>query len=274
MSARVHSPLSAGAIREHLQCAVIGRRLLVQDEVDSTNRLAMALAAEGAPDGTVVVADSQTQGRGRLGRGWLSPPGMNLYLSIVLTRAPATVTSWLSLMAGVAVVHAIEDVTGHRTQLKWPNDVLGERRGETRKLAGILAETSVNSSASGPIVVVGIGINVNMTLEAFPEELRATATSLLIETGHPVDRVRLLASLLGKSERLYEELLKDPASVMTAYGDLCGTIGRRVRIDLVGEPALDGVAEGIAPDGALKLCRADGAVLEIRAGDVVHLRDA
>ena len=187
-----HSPpLSLDTIRPHLATRVIGRTLHLHDEVDSTNRVLADLAHQGAPDGTVVVAESQTAGRGRLGRTWVSPRGLNLYVSILLARAlPSETVIWMPMLAAVAVVRAIRALTTLDPRLKWPNDVLIVRGGIGHKLAGVLVDAIGTGPASGRAMVVGIGLNVNMPIEAFPEELRSTATSLLIETGSPVDRDR------------------------------------------------------------------------------------
>jgi len=268
------SPLSLETIREYLNTRAIGATLSVHEEVDSTNRLLADLARAGASHGTVVAAESQTAGRGRLGRPWVSPPGVNLYASILLT--PATTSSaltWIPLLAAVAVVRAIKALIGLSLEVKWPNDVLASRDGEGRKLAGILVEAISSDQAGEKAVAVGIGINVNMPAEAFPEDLRSSATSLLIETGHPIERAPLLAALLGEVECLYDELCEHgPGAIAINYRSLCGTLGRQVRIELAGSGQVEGTAEGLAPDGALRLRIGEGKILEIRAGDVVHLR--
>ena len=265
---------SADAIHRHLRTRIIGQTLHVHDAVDSTNRVVAELAQAGAPDGTVVVAEAQTQGRGRLGRRWVSPPGMNLYLSILLARSrPQRLLTWIHLLAAVAVVRAIATVTGVPARLKWPNDVLVYRGGQGRKVAGILTETIGRTPHGDGAVVVGIGINVNMPSEAFPEDLRPSASSLLIETGRPVDRIGLLARLLLEVEQRYEHLLEHgTAGLMAAYRELSDTLGRQVRVELVGGGLVEGSAEALAPDGALRLRTDNGTVVEIRAGDVVHLR--
>jgi len=265
--------LSIEAIRLCLTTRIIGANLSMHDEVDSTNRLLADLAHKSAPDGTVVIAESQTAGRGRMGRHWVSPPGLNLYVSILLTRPQVTaVLTWIPLLAAVAVVRAIRDLTKLAARLRWPNDVLMVRNGNGRKLAGILVEAIGGSPAGARLVAVGIGVNVNMPLEAFPQDLRSTATSLLIETGRSVERTRLLASLLGEMEVLYDQLCdRGPDGIAAAYRESCDTIGRRVRIELMGSAHIEGTAEGIASDGALRLRADDGKMLEIRAGDVVHL---
>ena len=268
------APLTLDAIRPHLATRVIGTTLLLHDEVDSTNRVLADLAQQGAHDGTVVVAESQTAGRGRLGRTWLSPRGLNLYVSILLARAlPSETVSWTPMLAAVAVLRAIRTLTTLDVRLKWPNDVLALRSEVGRKLAGILVDGVGTGQASGRAMVVGIGINVNMPVAAFPKELRATATSLLIEGGSSVDRGRLLATLLGELERLYDHACAHgPGDIAAAYQAACDTIGKPVRIELIGSGKIEGTAEGLASDGALRLRTKHEKVLEIRAGDVVHLR--
>ncbi len=274
MTAASSPPLSLDTIRSHLSTRVIGTTLLLHDEVDSTNRVLADLAHQGVPDGTVVVAESQTAGRGRLGRTWLSPRGLNLYVSILLARMlPTETVTWMPMLAAVAVLRAIRALTTLDARLKWPNDVLVVRDGLGRKVAGILVDAIGTGPTSGRAMVVGIGINVNMPIEAFPEELRSTATSLSIATGSPVDRGRLLATLLGELERLYDHVCAHgPGSVAAAYQAACDTIGKPVRVELVGSEQIEGTAEGLASDGALRLRAKNGKVLEIRAGNVVHLR--
>ena len=281
--------LSVETIRAHLKTRTIGATLHVHDEVDSTNRVLADLAREGAPNGTVVVAESQTAGRGRQGRRWVSPAGVNLYLSVMLDgTASSTVTGWFPLLAAVAVARAIKHETGLSTTVKWPNDVEVSQEGQShpptpgaprrapsrgRKIAGILAEATGGDQNNRRIVVVGIGVNVNAPNESFPAELQARATSLLSETGRPADRAELLATLLLEIERLYDSVLaQGTAGIREAYLHLSNTIGKQVRVELVGGEKIQGTAESIALDGALCLRAVDGTVVEIRAGDVVHLR--
>jgi BirA family biotin operon repressor/biotin-[acetyl-CoA-carboxylase] ligase len=264
----VRSPLlSADAIRQRLTTRTLGSQLIVRGEIDSTNRAAAALAANDAPHGTVLIADAQTQGRGRLGRSWLSPPGMNLYVSIVLRRSyPPSVLTWLPLVAALAVLRTIQKTTVHAVQLKWPNDVVVDHREGGRKLAGVLVE------ATNQAVIIGIGVNVNMPIDAFSDDLRSAATSLLIETGQATDRAELLAQLLWEAEQLFEEIVATPELSRAAYRTACQTLGKQVRVELAGREQVEGAAEGIAADGALQIRMPDGRLLEIRAGDVVHLR--
>ena len=260
------TPLSLNSIREQLTTRIIGRHLVVHGEVDSTNRAATVLAGNGAPHGTVVIAETQSQGRGRLNRTWISPPGVNLYFSILLHRISTfPIIPWLSLFGGLAVVRATEHLSGLRSRVKWPNDVIVDRTHPPLKLAGVLAEATERA------VVIGIGVNVNMAPDAFPPELRPIATSILMETAQPVDRGALLARVLWEAEQLYDTAQSLEAG-MSAYRVACSTLGKAVQITFISGNQLEGTAETIAGDGALCLRRSDGALLEIRAGDVVHLR--
>lgn len=265
---------SIDRIRAQLKTHTIGATLHVYDEVDSTNRVLADLVRKGAPNGAVVLAESQTAGRGRQGRRWISPPGVNLYCSVMLDGAASTIaTGWFPLLAAVAVARAITIETGFLPAVKWPNDVESSRGTSGRKIAGILAEATGGGQHHRQPIVLGIGVNVNAPLESFPPELQSRATSLLIETGHPTDRAALLAVLLLEIERLYESVLaQGTAEIRSAYLPLSNTLGKQVRVELVGGGQTEGTAETIAADGALCLRTADGTAVEIRAGDVVHLR--
>lgn len=269
-------PLTKEAIQSLLQTTTFGRTLHVLQETASTNGDAMALAQQGAEDGTVVVAERQTAGKGRLGRRWLSPPGDNLYCSVILRRMPtaAELPRWLSmvpLMAAVAVARAVQSVTGLRPSLKWPNDILiGDR-----KLGGLLCESSVAGPAR-TFVVIGIGLNVNTERESFPEEIREIATSLAAEAGRPFDRAPLLAALLSELEAHADAILtRPPETFLSGYARLCSTLGRRVRVSLADGKTIEGQADSLAPDGSLRIIRDQvqgGGLLEVRAGDIIHLR--
>lgn len=267
-------PLTAAAVQALLRTRSVGRVLHVLPQVDSTNRAALDLAQAGAPDGTVVVAEEQTAGRGRLGRSWHSPPGENLYCSILLRRlAPperlANWLSWIPLVSGLAVLRTVESLTTLQPSLKWPNDVFVG----SRKVGGVLCESSgIGTPAAA--VVVGLGVNVNVSRETFPLELQAIATSLAAETGHRIDRVALLAELLREIETRFEFLLSDrPALVRDEYSRVCATIGRQVLVRLATGETLQGLADSIDADGGLRLIQeGSGQLMTVRAGDVVHLR--
>ena len=209
----------------------------------------LAQAREGAPEGLVAVADHQTAGRGRLGRRWEAPPGANLLCSILL-RPPAI--SWLAVArVSLAARAAVRDVAGVDAGLKWPNDLVVDVDGESRKLAGVLAEVD------GDAVVVGIGINVGWA----PPDLPAVCL------GEDVSRDEVLAAML---ESLAGWLAKSDADVASAYREACVTLNRAVRVELPDE-IVTGNASDVADSGHL-LVDTGACLREISAGDVVHLR--
>jgi BirA family transcriptional regulator, biotin operon repressor / biotin---[acetyl-CoA-carboxylase] ligase len=276
-------PITSHAVTMALCTKSMGRSLHILDETSSTNNAAMALAQDGAPDGTVVVADTQTSGRGRLGRQWYSPPGKNLYCSIILRRAMPSdqVSRWLSwvpLLSAVAVARAIQVISGLRPSLKWPNDILMEQR----KVGGLLCESS-GTGTPNAFVIVGIGLNVNMWRDAFPADLRDLATSLAAEAGRPFDRAVLLATLLSELELRYETFLSGAVSdIKYEYALRCATLGQRVRVDMANQACghrIEGQAVSIGEDGSLQIIvdslgdpLTRGTPIAIRAGDVIHVR--
>jgi BirA family transcriptional regulator, biotin operon repressor / biotin---[acetyl-CoA-carboxylase] ligase len=267
-------PLNAQSIQRALSTKALGRTLHVMQEVASTNTAAATLAHDDAPHGTVVVAESQTAGRGRLGRHWHSPEGKNLYCSILLSAMPERKQqplwlSWVPLIAALAVSRAVQTVAGGlKPSVKWPNDILAGNR----KLGGVLCESS-GIGTDHANVIVGIGLNVNVRRDEFPEELREIATSLAIEAGHPCDRAALLAALLVELESRCESFLAgNHGDILDEYLLRCSTIGRRVRIELAHGEHMDGTADSIRPDGSLRILRDDRTPVDIRAGDVIHLR--
>lgn len=271
--------LTHEGIRTALSTRHLGRAFHLLEETDSTNTVAFAMAQAGAPHGAVVVAERQTAGRGRLGRSWYSPAGRNLYCSIILRfgghseRVPFWLM-WTPLISAVAAARAVQVTSGLRPALKWPNDIMIG----SRKLGGLLCEST--AGASGGFIVVGIGLNINIRPEEFPEELQQIATSMCAESGRSYDRAVLLAALLSELETRYDALLSDqPSHVLSEYAMKCSTLGRRVQVTLASGECVVGLAESLGPDGTLRVVREaspDGpqgpSVLTIRAGDVIHLR--
>lgn len=228
------------------------------DSLDSTNRYALDEARRGAPEGLVVVADFQTAGRGRRGRGWVAPPGASLLVSVLLRPAlPPERTPLVAMACGAAMADAVTQVAGFTPGLKWPNDlVVGDR-----KLAGILAERE------GGAVVVGVGVNVEW--HDFPPEIAETATACNLEAGRAVDRRALLdAFLVGLDARH-----ADFTAVVGEYRSRLATLGRRVRVER-SDDALVGRAVDVGDAGQLLVEDERGDVVEVHVGDVVHLRDA
>lgn len=243
-------------------------RLIVLDRAGSTNDEAAALAGDpDAPDLTVVVTADQTGGRGRMGRQWVAPRGSALAISALVRSRPdddPVAKGWLPILAGVAMVDAVAPVIRGVAGFKWPNDVLVGGR----KLCGILAE-----ALPGGDVVIGAGLNTAMTKVELPVP---TATSLAIEgaatDAATLDRV-LAAYLSGLARRIGALRVTgaDGSGLHRAARERCTTLGRDVRIELPGGRELHGVAEDLAPDGAL-LVRTPGGVTAVSAGDVHHVR--
>ena len=262
-------------IEKALKSTTLWRKVIYLPTAGSTNDVVKALAAQGAEEGTVVVADEQTAGRGRMGRRWLAPPGTCLLCSILLRpQLPLIRANRLTMLCSLAAADAIEQVAGLRTALKWPNDLIVESRitnHESRgwkKLSGVLTETGVTGKQL-EFVVVGIGINVNVPPETLPA-LAPDATSILAETGREADRVALLTALLAGVEARYERL-RAGTSPRAEWAARLATLGRRVEVATSGG-TLIGVAESVDEDGALLLRAPDGKLHRLLAGDVTLSR--
>lgn len=253
-----------------------GSVLEVHATLDSTNNVARALAEAGAPEGTTVVADHQTAGRGRQGRTWFSPPGTNLYLSVVLrpplapTRAPL-----LTLACAVAVVDGLRSVLGEAPGggpggapvapplLKWPNDILLDGR----KVCGILTEMTARAQ-SVDWVIVGIGVNVNLPEGALPAELRERATSLLLHTRRPFDRAELCAAILSNLERQSARLyVEGPAPILADWRRHAAHLGKPVRYRQR-DALVEGVAVDVDESGGLIVALPDGTSTTLLSGEI------
>src|SRR3954447_3501975 len=249
--------------------STLWRSLEVVDEIGSTNA-ALAAAAAGeqgagaAVEGTVLVAEHQVAGRGRLDRVWTSPPRAGLTVSFLLRPdVPAARRGWLPLLTGVALAEAVGEVSGVRASLKWPNDLLA---GDGRKLAGILAEST------GTAVVLGVGLNVSTTADELPE----TGTSLARVTGGTVDRAPVLLAFLRAVERRcrsWTAALGDPVASGLAqdYLGWSSTVGSDVAVSLPDGSTLEGTAQAVDWDGRLVVATPQGPV-ELASGDVRHVR--
>jgi BirA family biotin operon repressor/biotin-[acetyl-CoA-carboxylase] ligase len=227
------------------------------DRVDSTQTVAFALAERGAADRTVVIADQQEAGRGRRGRVWQAPPRTSLLASILIRpRLPQALLATLSPTMGVATAEALRRVAPLSPRLKWPNDVLVGGR----KIAGILLESRSIASAE-PTLVIGVGVNLGQ--REFPPELAGRATSVELETGHPVDRDTLLVALLEEFDTWRARLEGEGfASVRERWKSLSDTIGRHVTVD-----GISGTATDLDVDGALLIDAGDG-VRRVIAGEI------
>jgi BirA family biotin operon repressor/biotin-[acetyl-CoA-carboxylase] ligase len=250
--------LSAAAITDGLTTRFIGQEISCYPSLPSTNDVAKARAQEGATEGTVIVAEEQTEGKGRIKRRWLSPRG-SIALSIIL-YPPLDYLPSLIMVASLAVAHAIERVTGLKAQLKWPNDVLVNGK----KVCGILVESDVRGNKVD-YAVIGIGININLKLSEFPK-IAPIATSLSQELGRDVSRREIVRSLLAEAERLYLALASGD-SVFKQWRNRLVTLGQKVQVSSA-EAIYKGIAESVASDGSLLLRQPDGNLLKIVAGDV------
>ncbi|MDI6710653.1 MAG: biotin--[acetyl-CoA-carboxylase] ligase [Thermoanaerobacterales bacterium] len=256
--------LTAEAVQPLLTTGVLGRSYDYLAEVDSTNNRAKDLARAGAPEGTVVLAERQTGGRGRLGRSWHSPHG-GLWFSVILRPAlsPARAPE-ATFVAAVSVVDALRAYPNLKVGIKWPNDLIAGGR----KLGGILTELAAEAERL-EWLVVGIGLNVNIELEAFPPALREAAASVSASAGRPVDRARLLAAILGSMERWYRAWLAQGfGPVIAAWRERQECLGRRVRI-VTGGKEWYGRALAVDDEGALLVERAPGVVQRVLSGDVL-----
>lgn len=252
-------------IREGLSTRVFGKRdILHLKEVDSTNTRAKDLAEGGAQEGTVVIAESQTAGRGRIGRSWFSSPGNGILATLILRPAMSPIGApRMTLMTAVAVAEALLSLVNLEIKIKWPNDILVKRK----KLAGILTEITTEMDAVN-YIVVGLGLNVNTPLEEFPEELRNTATSIFIETGEKFSRIRLFRAYLERFEKYYDMFKKNEFSaIIRRWRQLSGIVGQKIMVDVLGQSHMGEVVD-IDDDGVLILKDEQGGLRRIFSGDV------
>jgi len=273
-------PLNPSQIEASLKTRVFGRELVYLPRTGSTNDVARELAAQGAPEGTVVVADEQVVGRGRMGRRWLAPPGTCLLCSILFRPdLHPSQAQRLTQLCSLAAADAVEQVVGLRVSIKWPNDfiienprcgVSGSGSRGWRKLGGILTETGVIGDQL-EFAVVGVGINVNVESEMLPT-LAPDATSVLAEVGRPADRVALLVALISGVERRYGGL-RAGASPHAEWAARLATLGQAVTL-ITPDATLTGVAEAVGEDGALLVRTPDGALRRFLVGDVTLARPA
>ena len=264
--AEVPDRLTPLELRPLLNTHDVGRELYCYEELGSTNDRARELAEEGVEHGTVVVAETQTAGRGRRGRPWVSPPGKNLYLSVVLRPELAPVqASELTLVASLAVCDALRQA-GVDAGIKWPNDLVASGK----KIAGILTELAAEPERVH-WVVVGVGVNVNARAEDFPEELRREATSVLLERGAPAPRALFAAACLTALEGWVDRHADEGfGAVRDAWRERSVTLGREVLVRTDGRE-IRGTAEDIDDQGAL-LVRGPEGRERILVGDVALLR--
>jgi BirA family biotin operon repressor/biotin-[acetyl-CoA-carboxylase] ligase len=266
----IRSPdlLTPSEIKPFLKTKWVGKKIHHFHSLDSTNSKAYQLALNGAEEGEVVIAESQEKGRGRLGRLWFSPPFLNLYLSVILRpKIPPHQASLITLMAAVATADAIQKFSGLLPIIKWPNDILLR----DRKVAGLLNEIHSETDRIH-FVILGIGVNLNLEEQMFPQEIRTVATSLKIEMGETILRKAFLQSLLLELERWYTILLEEGSAViLKAWRNQAHIKGRRVKVVSFGESVV-GTAIDVDSDGALILETTEGKRKRILAGDIEYKR--
>ena len=257
--------LTPDMMRQRLKGTLFGKHIHHFFKIDSTNRVALELAHAGEPEGTVVIAEEQTAGRGRAGRTWHSERAAGIYMTILLRPPLSPVQApLLTMLAGLSAHAAIRAELNLSVDLKWPNDLVLNGK----KLGGILTEMHAEPSAV-KFVIVGIGINVNQ--EKFPGELSTIATSLRIESGRRVSRLELLSRLLREFENDYNRFLREgSASVTQRFSEVSSFAkGKKVRVT-IGAASFTGVTAGLAPEGLLLVRRSDGEIVTVIAGDVTE----
>ncbi|RXJ03977.1 biotin--[acetyl-CoA-carboxylase] ligase [Anaerobacillus alkaliphilus] len=260
----IHQPnlLTENEIKAGLKTNYIGKHVVYEKSVSSTQEIAHRLAREKVAEGTIVVADEQVGGKGRLGRAWFSPIGTGIWMSMILKpKIPPQRAPQLTLLAAVAVIRGIHAATGLHCDIKWPNDILLKGK----KLVGILTEMQADPDQIHS-VIIGIGINVNQ--KNFPDEIKEIATSLSLEKGEDVNRALVMQSIMAEFEQLYELFLKDGfLPIKQMWEAHATTIGRRITARTV-SGAIEGFAKGITEDGVLLLEDDFGTIHKIYSADI------
>jgi len=256
--------VSADEIRLGLKTEFMGQNIYYEETVDSTQKIAHRLSMENAPEGTLVIADEQLQGKGRLGRSWHSPKYTGVWMSLILRPdIPVGKTPQLTLLAAVAVVQGIQELTGLQPQIKWPNDILLNGK----KVTGILTELQAEADKVHS-VIVGIGINANQRKEDFPPEIHSKATSLFIELGEKVNRAALIRAVLSRMEKLYKIYLsKGFEPVKLLWESYALSIGKTITARTLNR-TITGKALGITEDGVLKIEDEGGKIHYVYSADI------
>lgn len=263
---KIPDVLTSAEILDGLATKTFGKTgFYYMEEAGSTNQEAAALAENGAPEGTVVIADHQSRGRGRKQRNWFSPPGTGIYISLVL-KPPITPAEAprITLLAAVAGAETLRHLTGLDISIKWPNDLLVNGK----KISGILTEMSAGMDAVNHIIV-GIGINVNTSNESLPDEIRDIATSARAETGSVHSRSSIVRSLLEYFELYYDLFLRGEFhKILTRWKELSGIIGRKIQVDGINS-RISGTVLDVNDDGVLILKDGEGVIHRVFSGDVI-----
>lgn len=254
----------AEEIKAGLTTHMLGQHVHYYATIDSTQNKCQELAKAGAPEGTLVVADEQVGGKGRLGRVWHSPPGEGISMSLLLRPAlELQKCPQLTLLTAVAIVETFREFCGIGAQIKWPNDILIDGK----KVCGILTELNAESDRIH-FLIIGMGLNVNTLPEQFPEEVRKVATSLRIAKGETLRRVPIIQQILFRLEELYELYLEEGFAPVKKRWERCAiTIGKKVTIRTL-QGALSGYAEGIDDTGVLLVRQEDGVLTKVYSADV------
>ncbi|MFH0932816.1 MAG: biotin--[acetyl-CoA-carboxylase] ligase [Nitrospirota bacterium] len=262
-----YGELSVEAIKGGIKGS-IGRKIFFYETIDSTNTVATGLAEKGEVEGAVVISDCQNKGRGRLGRHWVSPPGANIYMSVLLRPdIELRNATLLTIMAAVACTVALRRVTDLTVTIKWPNDLIVS----DKKLGGILTEMRITRKKI-EYAITGIGINVNMDSDVLPDAIKEVATSAKMETGKLHSRTEIITEILNEINHWYSILKeKRRRELLTQWKQLTSTLGRKVKI-ILGKETLTGLAESIDDEGMLILRLPSGALRVIRDGDLTILR--
>jgi BirA family biotin operon repressor/biotin-[acetyl-CoA-carboxylase] ligase len=266
---KASDPITADEIREGLCTKVFGKKNIIYlKETDSTNTRAKELAAQGAPEGTLVIAEKQTKGRGRRGRNWFSPSGGGIYCSLILRPAmPPGETPRMTLMTAVVVAETLISLVKLKLRIKWPNDILVNRK----KLAGILTEISADMDSVN-YIIVGLGLNVNNLFENSPQDIKKSATSILIETGNRVPRLKFIQNYLKLHEQYYDMFKKNNFEpIMNRWRELADIIGKQIKVDVIGKTHIGEVMD-VDNDGVLILKDDQGRLQRIFSGDVTLAR--
>ncbi|MEH7504620.1 biotin--[acetyl-CoA-carboxylase] ligase [Neobacillus drentensis] len=256
--------VTADEIRFGLTTNFIGRNIHYEESVESTQKIAHRFASEDAPEGTVIIAEEQLSGRGRMARSWHSPKYTGIWMSMIIRpNIPLSKAPQLTLLAAVAIVQAIEEMTDLIPEIKWPNDILINGK----KVTGILTELQAEADRIHSIII-GIGINVNQKKEDFPQELQEIATSLFIEDGKTVSRAELIRSIFKHFEKLYTLYLEQGfLPIKLLWEGYASSIGRYIKARTLTN-TIEGKALGITNDGVLQLEDMAGTVHHIYSADI------
>ncbi len=256
--------LTADEIRLGLTTSFIGKNIHYEESVESTQKIALQLASQGVPEGTVVIADEQRSGKGRMNRNWYSPKYTGIWMSLITRpKIPLTKAPQLTLLTAVAIVQAMEEITGTIPEIKWPNDILIDGK----KVSGILTELQAEADRIHSIII-GIGINVNQKKEDFPLELQEKASSLFIEKGELIPRAGLIRCIFKHFEKLYLLYLEQGFfPIKLLWESYAISIGKIIKARTLTE-VIEGKALGITSEGVLKIEDQSGTIHHVYSADI------